>query len=367
MQTYTIGYGKFRVQEWLLKAKISTSAKMTYTVLATCSGGKDHTWPSQKYLADKLMVSVRSIQRYLQELVCAGLITICWERIKGCSRRVYWFLQNKIMGPDYPDPVVQNGNSGTTKMVDQHDTLSPHLDNKEKVIEIPPFPPSVKGNLVTTPAAFEAGGDFENINFGELVDNQQWQEAKEKLHQEYPEISPLLNLLTSRKTDSVFFLEGPNHIFMDMIEKNHGRKIENALKRSGVLLFSYGIQHPEIMNRFEENYQVVEAQRAEANREAQASSILAARIAEDELSKLPLKQQFELLANEYPLKKSQWMAWQIFSRMANINELPNISILLKNIRNHKAMDASWNKDGGRWIPALSKWLRERRWMDKPYG
>ena len=111
----------------------------------------------------------------------------------------------------------------------------------------------------------------------------------------------------------------------------------------------------------------MEALRAEADRKAQTATILTARVAEDEISKLSLKQQFEMVANEYPLKKSQWMAWQIFSRMAKRKELPNISILLKNIRNHKATDASWNKDGGRWIPALSKWLRERRWMDKPYG
>lgn len=41
-EIHTIGYGKFRVQEWLLKAKISTSAKMTYTVLATCSAAAIH-------------------------------------------------------------------------------------------------------------------------------------------------------------------------------------------------------------------------------------------------------------------------------------------------------------------------------------
>ena len=121
------------------------------------------------------------------------------------------------------------------------------------------------------------------------------------------------------------------------------------------------------MKKIEENFQAVEALRAEANRKAQAATILAARVAEDELSKLPLKKQFELLANEYPLKKSQWMAWEIFSRMSMHKELPNISILLKSICNHKSTDTSWNKDGGRWIPALSKWLKERRWMDKPYG
>jgi len=367
MQTYTIGYGKFRVQEWLLKAKISTSAKMTYTVLATCSGGKDHTWPSQKYLADHLMVSVRSIQRYLQELVRAGLITICWQRIKGYSRRVYWFLQNKIMGQDLPDPEVRNGNSDTTKMVDQYDNLSPHLDNKEKVIEIPPFPPLEERNPVTSPTAWDVERDFEIRNFGEIVDNQQWQTANKILIQEYPEIRPLLNLLTSRMTESGLVLEGPNHIFMASMEKNYGKKIENALKLAGIAFFSYGIQQPEIIKKIEEKCQAMEALGAEADRKAKIATILAARVAEGEISKLSLKQQFEMVANEYPLKKSQWMAWHIFSRMAKSNELPNITILLKNIRNHKATDASWNKDGGRWIPALSKWLRERRWMDKPYG
>jgi hypothetical protein len=362
-----MSYGKFRVQEWLLKAKISTSAKMTYTVLATCSGGKDHTWPSQQYLADKLMVSVRSIQRYLQELVRAGFITICWERIKGCNRRVYWFLQNNITGPNLPNPVVRNEKSGTTKMVDQDDNLSPHLDNKERVIEIPPSPPSEERNPVLSLAANNVGGDSEIKNFDEIVDTPQWQTAKKMLVQQHPTIRPMLNLLTSRMTKSGLLLEGPNHIFVTMIEKNHGHKIEKALKQAGILSCSYGIQQVEIIEKIEAKCRATEAFRAEADRKVQAATLLAAKVAEDELSSLPLKQQFELLANEYPLKKSQWMAWQVFSRMSKRKELPKISILLKNIHNHKATDTSWNKDNGRWIPALSKWLRERRWMDMPYG
>ena len=62
--------------ENLEKQEISLGARCTYGVLAQVSGKSDHCWPSQKYLAERLGVSIRTIQKYLKELVRLGFIAI---------------------------------------------------------------------------------------------------------------------------------------------------------------------------------------------------------------------------------------------------------------------------------------------------
>ncbi|QAZ66102.1 helix-turn-helix domain-containing protein [Solidesulfovibrio carbinolicus] len=62
--------------EKLEKQEISLGARCTYGVLAQVSGKSDHCWPSQKYLAERLGVSIRTIQKYLKELVRLGFIAI---------------------------------------------------------------------------------------------------------------------------------------------------------------------------------------------------------------------------------------------------------------------------------------------------
>lgn len=62
--------------ENLEKQEISLGARCTYGMLAQVSGKSDHCWPSQKYLAERLGVSIRTIQKYLKELARLGFIAI---------------------------------------------------------------------------------------------------------------------------------------------------------------------------------------------------------------------------------------------------------------------------------------------------
>ncbi len=62
--------------EKLEKQEITLGARCTYGVLAKLSGKSDKCWPSQKYLAERLGVSIRSIQKYLRELARLGFIAI---------------------------------------------------------------------------------------------------------------------------------------------------------------------------------------------------------------------------------------------------------------------------------------------------
>lgn len=145
MNTITIDYGKFRVQDWLLAADISSGAKMTYTVLALCARGQDHAWPTQSFLAEKTGVCVRTIQRYLGELAAQGFIEIGLERIKGKLRKVYWFLRHQVMPMEenqeqnFPPESGSVSAGHTTNCRVMGDNLSPRLTIKKENIKTPPF------------------------------------------------------------------------------------------------------------------------------------------------------------------------------------------------------------------------------------
>ena len=130
---FAVNYGDFRMQEWLLKAELSTGVKLTYSVLACCAGGRDYAWPSQEYLAEKVSVSVRTLQRYLSELVRFGLIEKCKQYIKGQVRNIYRFLLHSVIGTGEKmktQVVVANELPRQSKKhnilcSEQHDNLSP--------------------------------------------------------------------------------------------------------------------------------------------------------------------------------------------------------------------------------------------------
>jgi DNA-binding MarR family transcriptional regulator len=347
MPTFTIGYGKFRVQDWLFSLDIPLEAKMTYIVLATCSGGTDHTWVTQSYLSERLKVSKRTVQRYLKVLETAGLISRTWERLKGVTRRVYHFLCDKIM-EELPETRVDIG------------------EKQDKISENPlSLSLSTDKNKLFINQIVEEADDTNFEDSVEIEDTPQWKEAKRILDYEEPRLSPIFDLLTSRMTESGLTIEGPNAIVMKSVEQNHGDTIAKALERVGCSTFFFGVQPIEIRQIKEKQYQAKELKAARQAEKARKKTAVDKAAEMELLSNLPLKQQFELLVDEYPLKKSRWMAWRIFVKMANRNELPDISVLLQSVRNHKTLDTSWNKDNGRWIPALPKWLRERRWIDKP--
>lgn len=87
MANYTI------LQNDDITSNISDGAFRLYCLLnSMCYGEKDSCFPSQKYLAEKLDRSVRTIQRYLIELVQAKVIKI---KHRGSISNVYTII-NKV-------------------------------------------------------------------------------------------------------------------------------------------------------------------------------------------------------------------------------------------------------------------------------
>lgn len=71
---------------------------------------------------------------------------------------------------------------------------------------------------------------------------------------------------------------------------------------------------------------------------------------------------FETLWDSYPRHEAKGMAFVIWKSLKRGRKLPPLSVLLSSISNAKETWA-WTKDGGRYVPYLSNWLRGRRWMD----
>ena len=71
---------------------------------------------------------------------------------------------------------------------------------------------------------------------------------------------------------------------------------------------------------------------------------------------------FETLWDNYPRHEAKGMAFVIWKSLKRGRKLPPRSVLLSSLSNAKETWA-WPKDGGRYVPYLSNWLRGRRRKD----
>lgn len=133
------------VVPWFFKnEKISLGAKCTYGLLAKLSRGKDRCWPSQKYLASVLGVSVRTIQKYLRELAASGYISISYGQdretntyqllahpvvVAALSRRAATESKTDAC-PDPSEKIAQGANANTSPVLKKEEEkkspLTPH-------------------------------------------------------------------------------------------------------------------------------------------------------------------------------------------------------------------------------------------------
>lgn len=140
---------EFYLGKWLLKSNLSLGAKLTYSVLACCRNGRDYVWPSPDYLAQCVSASVRTVRRYMKELVDFGLIRIRKKYLMGQTRTIYIFLNHALVGfepkaskaekntPVTPTKTVTK----TAKKRDKNDT--PYNKEESYLFEnnISPLPP----------------------------------------------------------------------------------------------------------------------------------------------------------------------------------------------------------------------------------
>lgn len=105
---------------------ISDGAFRLYVVLKKmCYGDKDSCFPSQEYLSNKLGKSIRTIQRYIDELIEYGVVI---KKRRGSISNIY-VLSHKVTVKEGKENYSSKGNS--RKVV-----LSSYIYNEKAKIDI---------------------------------------------------------------------------------------------------------------------------------------------------------------------------------------------------------------------------------------
>ncbi len=371
-EAFAVGHGDVRLPDWLMEMDISKGAKLTYNVLATCSRGDDFTWPSQKYLAGRLSSSIRTVQRHLLELITHGLIKKGREYVKGKVRRVYHFLSEhdgavKVSSQQHdkmsrcPSEFQKNFSTDTTKCRAKGDILSCSL-NKEETIKGNNPPPTPQG----TPAVYQGDADSAE-KVGDLFleskkEDPEWSEAKKilecdlSLNTFQTWIAPLL----FERNGSEVVLRCPNDFFLNWVKSHFNPQIKIALDSVGLTEWQFSLFTPEQQKADDERKAKVE----KLQKEALKATARAAAPPED-VDSLPLDEQFEWLYRAYPeyRREARKLAKDTFLGIFQAECHPKFSVLLNAVNRSKREKESWQRNNGRYVPQLHRWLSEERWLD----
>ena len=77
---------------------------------------------------------------------------------------------------------------------------------------------------------------------------------------------------------------------------------------------------------------------------------------------LPLAERFRRVYESYPRRENFWPGFQTFQQLAGRGELPALEELIRAIRRQRE-EPGWQREGGRFVPRIAKWLAQRRWLD----
>lgn len=154
--------------QFVLRMSITFGAKTMYALLCDYAADKDHCWPSQAKLAERLSCSISSVKNYLAELVREKLISVRREQYRSS---VYYLLL-----PEELNEKQETKPAHTQSENDCHEPKSGYLTTLNKQRKEKNSPLSPHATAETTPApvhrtcgAPAAGGvssflpDFENL------------------------------------------------------------------------------------------------------------------------------------------------------------------------------------------------------------
>nr|WP_319490953.1 hypothetical protein [uncultured Desulfobacter sp.] len=158
-------------------------------------------------------------------------------------------------------------------------------------------------------------------------------------------------------------LSVPNEIALQRIEKHYGQTLKDNFSFFGVKTLVFKVYSEKLQKKKNEEQTLKDQIQRQRQKVLQERILAEKQQQEAELNSLSLKKQFEVLFNQYPRKVGKWQAWKNFKKFVQAGEIPKTSELLKIIGKNK-MSQDWQRDNGRWIPGLSKFLKERRWLDE---
>jgi len=395
MQTISIGYGQVRIRKWLDQLGLMPGERKMFECLILAARGKDHAWPSQEWLAEKVNVTVRSIRNYIRRMEEREIIRTMRVRINGCLRLVYYFLAHPVIvaavGADRKNfpvgteefsghlikrkedkeipPTPQGGNAAGAAKESAHEQQSetqgtaPIQQGKSAVYRRPVESPRLRIAAGTATGSLADGLRGESKIFQQTAPAERaeetdaaesdsltpeaWQAALVLLMQQVSEkeFDLWIRPINAMDTEKGLQLDCPDQLFAAYVRQHFGSIIQNVLQKTGVkqFIFSSGIQKMKWQMQHE----------LDKNKELYRKY--------QELASKSLEEQFATLVDAYPRKTSgTWFAWRAFRRLHRRGELPDIRQLMHLMQRQLASD-DWQRDAGRWIPALHKWLRNKPW------
>ncbi|MGD9825350.1 transcriptional regulator [Desulfobacter sp.] len=363
--------------------KMTAGIEKTFKAMVRCAVGKDHTFVNMGTLANRTNVCHRTIERHVKILQEAGLINAVREEINGWMQTVYYFLAHPVIIK------FRELRAGKTNPQQKPDETS-KPDQPKAVPEIEP----------ETEQELPDGSDLETTqdchapdqqNFGNLSDY-----TLDRLNIDTPSLSPsesvinhgrqepetwakvkahiiendqlnlaakMLPCLEAEIENGSIILSGPNEIALQRIQKHYGQTLKDIFYFYGVKPLFFKVFSEERQKEKDEEQKLQDQIQWQQQKEQQERFLAEKQQQEAGLNSLPLKKQFEVLLNQYPRKTGKWQAWMNFKKLVQAGEIPKISKLLQIIGKNK-MSQDWQRDNGRWIPGLSKFLKERRWLDE---
>ena len=344
-----------------------------YLHLLRTSHGDDFSYASPEGMAKKFGVHIRTIERWLNLLIEEGFISK-GKKFVGCWRRGFFLNAHKLVvalfsrieglvtrlhgGENEDDEELSAGKKAPESGCEKRQVvgkLPPQLTIRNGVNEkdIPPCPPQTGDAAGAAKEREDADATDAAGDVAPAAENPTWQAALALLLQRLPEAEVKLWLAPIRAMESEtgLRLDCPDRYAMAHIEGRFGQAIGEALRQVGVehFIFSFGVQQMELQR--EEERQEWDKAAAEEKRRLE---VLASRSWED---------QFAVLASIYPRKTcGVWLAKKLFRRLHKRGELPEIGVLLKLVKEQAASE-DWQRDRGRWIPGLYKWLQNRPWWN----
>lgn len=248
----------------------------------------------------------------------------------------------------------QNYLNKTTK--NQYDTITPSRARNKYNINIniiPPFPPTQS----QAPADTKNEGEQEEVRTNSLLNSSlaAWDAACTHLQQKLPEndFELWIKPIQATETDAGLRLDCQDRFHLADVQGRFGADIRDAMQLIGntEFYFSFGEKEREIQEENERKERIRAAQLVIQQRQA--------------LQKMSAEEQFTMLFDNYPPHRRSFSdkqpAFMIFQEALKRGET-SIFALLTALKRQKVSDL-WQKDQGRWIPGIGKWLGERRWAD----
>lgn len=285
---------------YVFKRKISPGAKIMYGYLCNLAGCNDHCWPLNKTIADSIGTCETSVKNYMRELTNDNLIQI---RFVNNKRQIYFLIPEDI---DCGINIKITLGTGNVRY-DSCNTSSNH------------------GNTT-----YNAHNNFSNHKHcsGSDVNNMQYiSQRQTNIVHHQAEINPGQPNIVHDQAN----IDPINNL------KNKNKEIKNTPT------------HPSNVS------QPMAYRQKTAQGTAEPPSAGSVRVS--------FTPDFENIWEAYPKKMAKGEAYDAWQSLLRKNALPPVNDLKEAIGRMR-QSKSWQKEDGRFVPLLAKWLRTMGWFDQ---